>query len=270
MKMVWKATFFVFLAAVPGFAMAEEAPEQHDDVEAAIDEPEEKVTPEQLKKLHAKMDADADGKVSTSEFWNFSYMTQLSSEAKQAAEIMPEMDGDSDGKLSLDEVFKSYYGEREEFDHEKARDGEKFGAADTNSDGLLDLKEFTSFAYPYFHDNVLPTVARHHVQDADEDGDGLLAIDEFMGKLAGVDKRSAEDLQTFKKIDKDGSGKLDEQELMPWVSGHFQKKQDMKSFMQLADTNSDQHVTLEELDAVHGKEHHAHDHFNDMVRHHEL
>jgi len=282
---VWRAAFLVLLVAVPGFAMApkiSDAPEQDDDEVAAVEEPpmdneddgyepEQQTTPEQLKKLHAYFDNDADGQVSMSEIWNFSKVTQKSIAAKEAAEEMPEMDGDKDGKLSLGEILKSHYGEAgdEEVLHKfKARDGEKFKAADTNNDGFLDLSEFSSFSYPMLNDDVLQTVARHTLQDQDEDKDGFLTVDEF--SLEETGETSEEYLETFKKLDTDGSGKLDEQELLPWESGHFHKKQDMENFMQLADTNSDQHVTWEELNAVQEEDHGAEYHFDEMIRHYDL
>jgi len=269
---VWRAAFLVLLVAVPGVATTPEvsAPEQDDDEVAAMEEPP---TLEQLKKLHAYFDNDADGQVSMSEIWNFSQVTQKLIAAKEAAEEMPLMDGDKDGKLSLDEILKSHYEEADEEEvlHKfKARDGEKFKAADTNNDGFLDISEFSLFSCPMLNDDVLQTVTRHSLQDEDEDKDGFLTVDEFSGKLEENSERSEEDLETFKKLDTDGNGKLDEQELLPWESGHFHKKQDMEDFMGFADTNSDQHVTWEELKDVQEKNHVADYHFHEMIRHYEL
>jgi len=236
--------------------------------------PESETTPEQLHKLHAKMDADANGKLSLDEILHFYGETQRSSNAKEAPILMEEMDEDKNGKLSLEEIFKSYYGmdaDHHEIKQLKAREGDKFKAADKDSNGLLDEKEFAVFFNPDVHAKVVQVMAQHEMEDKDEDKDGFLTIDEFWGKLEGGDERGEHDVLTFNKIDKDGSGKIDKQELVFWESGHIQNLQDMESFIQLADTDSDHHVTIEELHAVHGKEeNNAKEYFMEMVTHHEL
>jgi len=226
--------------------MAEEAPKKDLKIEA---------TPEQLHKLHAKMDADANGKLSLDEIMHFSHETRLLKVAREALGWMHHMDSDKDGKLSLDEIVKSQGEEEGGLD--------KFKATDRNSDGFLDEKELSQV----FHENVHQTAAQKAVEDKDQDKDGLLTIDEFWGKT----KRGKKEVQTFEKLDKDGSGKIDEKEMFFWESGHIRSLQAMEGFMKLADNNSDQHVTIEELHAVHGKEEHGTKyHFMEMIQHHEL
>jgi len=76
--------------------------------------------------------------------------------------------------------------------------------------------------------------------------------------------------QMFKKLDKDGSGKLDVKELLLFESGHFYTVDAMEKFMQLADTDGDQHVTVAEFHSAHKEEDEASFHFMEMAQHHEL
>jgi len=277
---IWKAAFLVLLVAVPGFAISDEEPSMDDKAPADPlkhgDHPGPEATPEQLHKLHAKMDADANGKLSLDEIVHFSRETQFSRYAKETPDVIQELDGDKNGKLSLDEILKSYLGDGgQDGGHDtedetmRKQEVEKFKAADRDSDGLLDQKEVTAFYNPDVHDvNVLLVMAQQHIESKDDDKDGLLTIDEFWKVLQG-EERSEHDLQTFKQLDKDGSGKIDKKELLLLESGHLNRLQDSESFMKLADTDSDQHVTIEEMHAAHGKDD-GKFHFIDWIQHNEL
>jgi len=287
----WKATFRVLLLVATGLATvstdeeASDMPAQLYDAEPAMNdvplqhdgEREEEVTPEQLHKLHAKMDADASGKLSLDEIVRFYHETQQSVAAKEAPGIMEEIDGDKDGKVSLDEITRDMHGaDEDESSREQTdtREGEKFKVADSDNDGLLDEKELSAFFYHGNH-NILQITAEHRMQDQDEDKDGFLTIEELFGKIEGGPEAYGSSLQTFKKLDKDGSGKIDVKELLPYESGHVHILQDIESFMNFADTNGDQHMTIEELHAAHGtpgdeEKRAVQYYFMEMVQHHEL
>lgn len=274
--LVWKAAFVLTLATIPGFASADD----DDAVDKGIAIDDAKATAAQLSKLHAKMDANRDKKLSETEILYFVHQTDLSIAKKEAAALMKENDGDKDGVLSMTEMLESYLEQAGEEENKSAREKfearevAKFLAADANGDHQLDVKEFSFFLKPEVHDGVLETVTQHALEDHDEDKDGSLTIDELWGKLEAGDERSEEDLQTFKQLDTDGSGKLNTTELMWWQSGRIHKKQHVERFMELADTDDDQSVSKYELQDVTDLKRDAsdkwHGHLMKMIRHHEL
>merc|ERR1712008_102276 len=226
----------------------------------------QEITPEQLLKLHAKMDSDANGKLSLDEILHFYRETRKSSADKQAAEIMLEVDGDEDGFFGKEE-FKGYmFGGEEAQDNDQFRTVEKFNVADADSNGELDVKELAVFFNPDVHHGVLRIDVQHTMDETDKDKDGFITAEEFMQKNEG-----ASETDQFKRIDRDGSGKIDMDEMMSWESGHIHTLEELESFMQLADADADQHVTVEELHALHGnKKYRAPYYFGEMVYHHEL
>lgn len=259
---VGKTAFLIVLLTFPRIALA-------------LDNDEDgPFTPDRLLKLHAKMDADANGKVSVKEILQFITDTRKSSFVKDGPTMIDEKDGDKDGKISLDEILKDPVSEEEEVDgHEaeteaarveyRVHQGEKFKAADGDNDGLLDEMEFAAFSNPEVHDHILRITAQRAMENKDRDKDGLLTFDEFSeDPAAGLEGPELElnreaDLKTFKKLDKDVSGTLDLEELLPWESGHVYTMESMEQFMQVADINRDQHVTVDELQASDTWENHG-------------
>merc|ERR1711920_694489 len=115
----------------------------------------EPLAAEQLTKLHAKLDANGDGKVALKEIFDYA---SAADETKARADIdilLKEVDTSKDGKLSLEEHlidFASMKAENAEdaadLEREKALESEKFKAADLNGDHLLDKSELPALLYP--------------------------------------------------------------------------------------------------------------------------
>jgi len=302
----WTLVLFHALIAFPGFALAAEpkhplAGQEHDpaedhhmdEVEEHVPDPED-LTPEQLVALHGKIDNDSNGKLSIDEVLGFFHETRKGAAAQDGKMMMDEMDEDKDGKLSLEEVTKDHDAGDEHEGHDpkdvavreaqERRSREKFEAADINKDGFLDDLELAAYFNPELHDHVLEVVAKHTMDEKDLDKDGFLSHDEFWSKVQAVESDSEleegepsvpptddDDEKVFKKTDKNGDGKIDLEELVYWEAGHVHTAEAMESFMALADTDSDQHVSIDELHAAHGKdENEAKYHFMEMAQHHEL
>merc|ERR1712003_339569 len=91
------------------------------------------------------------------------------------------------------------------------------------------------------------------LKQKDLDGDAMLTSKEFWegDAVDGEDLSiSEEEDKDFKSLDTDGNGKLDINELKAWESGRYHTSEAMKKLFDLADKNSDMHVTADELDAA--------------------
>jgi len=262
-----------------------------------------KITREQLHKLHAKMDGDTNSKLSLDEVFQFLDETRKSAAVKRSKEDMESADANKDGKVSLDELMKDMYGgyENEVTDpkdtaalqQHKVNDAEKFKAADRDGDGLLDQLELAAFFNPEIQEDVMLISAQLALEERDHDKDGLLTFEELYERRSALEttheqaeedkleptpaedddaEQESLDREEFKKLDKDGSGKLDVKEVLTRESGHLYTMEALETFMKLADADSDHHVTIEELHAVHekGQEALLDANFMEMVQHHEL
>merc|ERR1712232_219407 len=94
------------------------------------------------------------------------------------------------------------------------------------------------------------------MKDKDWNKDGELSILEFAP--VGIPWNephapiSAEHQQEFNKYDTDGSGKLSIQELRVWeraAAGALRGHEAMKQLFEIADKDSDKHITAEEIEA---------------------
>lgn len=308
---IWKTAFLVLLLALPRFALADDdadAPQlpdnvvaESDDEEAASDdedgteEPEEtppnpeepRATREQLETLHAKVDADRNGKLSVDEVLQHLHEIRKSISVRSGKELFEALDADNDRKVSLDELMKEMYGEYvDEVDDEKeketltvrkAHDEKKFKAADGSNDGQLDELELAAFFAPELHDNVVQVATQNLIEERDKNNDGVLQFHEFaesMGAVGSDPMLEDKEMAWFTRMDKDEDGKIGVDELLPWHAGHVMTTEAIENFMKLADSDGDHHMTIEELHTANDgndEEHsEARGYFMEMVQHHEL
>merc|ERR1712137_520448 len=172
-----------------------------------------------------------------------------------------------DGKLSLKEVLDdleeseaAHHMTQDELATVKELETLKFEVADADKDGKLDLQEVSSLFYPEPHSEVLKVSVREFIKKRDTDGDGKISADEFWTKED--QQRLDEDLNhsgtqvessktgkdIFNKLDKDGDGLLDMDELMEWESGQFHLKDSLQELFDLADKDHDHHLSVKEIE----------------------
>jgi len=247
---------------------------------------------EQMERLHTKMDANGDGKLSMPEileFWkNTRQGIDRKSEKTGGSNHMEMMDRNRDGKVSLAEFVskeaEEWVMDRAEKEREsifKELEAAKFKAADRNSDGFLDEVELPDAIYGETHDEIVAIMATQDLKRKDLNGDGELDAKEFYevngAHAAGdIEQRESEDwkdlMAEFAKLDLDRNGKLNREELVAWESGAFYTASDMREVFEVADDNKDSHVSLEELHKhlpeLAGSE--AANHLNEWAEHHEL
>jgi len=216
------------------------------------------LTSDQLRSMHSKIDQNRDGQISMQEIIEYSHNMRKVIAKKDISTVIDEMDTDKDGKLSLMELLKDMEQWGEEGEEDKAQAAQrkeletaKFHAADSDKNGYLDSTELPALFYPETHDGVLEMTAAATLKAKDTNGDGQLTPKEFWegDAVEGDDLAISDEEQAdFNKLDVDGSGALNLEELKAWESGNFHTEEAMKKLFELADQNSDMSVSADELD----------------------
>lgn len=238
------------------FLLSVSAFEENDGEALDDDLDQDTLSEEQMHGLHRRMDADGDGKTSVKEILAFAADMRKRIAASDVGAVMEEMDRNKDGVLNFDELMKDI----DEWDEEdaddrhasesrKALEKEKFVAADLNGDGHLALEELPGLFYPETNARVMELVTKATMLDKDSNGDGQLTPEEFWGTDGAAEDLAVteEEAIDFRRLDADGSGRLDLQELGVWESGDFHTEEAMQKLFQLADQDNDMHVTAHEL-----------------------
>lgn len=255
----------------------EEAEYDDQDIE------EDSLTVDQLRRMHAKFDQNGDGKVSLQEIMAFSEGVGKAIAGKDIGAILEEIDISKDGFLSLEEHLNDIHNqadggdeeEMKELDHRKGVEAAKFKAADLNGDGQLDKNELPALFYPEVHEGVLTVTVQETMRQKDRDSDGKLNPKEFWeSDLADGDDAdlSEEEKADFARLDTNGDGSIDLQELRAWESGRFHTEDAMKKLFDVADGDSDLHITGDELAAARDQiaASDAQYHLIEWAEHHEL
>merc|ERR1712066_433646 len=140
--------------------------------------------------------------------------------------------------------------ELKELEARKKVESQKFAAADANGDNFLDQSEVPALFYPETHDGVLAVTVAESLRQKDLNSDGKLTVREFWEADAAEgdeDELSEEEKNDFEKLDINGDGFLDMDELRAWESGKFHTEQAMKYLFDIADKDNDMHITADEL-----------------------
>jgi len=259
-------------------ARCQEEPEYDD-----ADMDEDSLTVDQLRRMHAKFDANADGKVSIDEVMAFSHNVGKDIARKDIGSILEEIDTNKDGTLSLEEHLNDIHNQADGGDDEEMKDladrkgveERKFRAADTNGDGHLDKSELPALFYPETHEGVLSVTVEETMRQKDRTGDGKLTPKEFWESdlLEGDDgDLSEEEKADFSRLDANGDGLIDKDELRAWESGRFHTEDAMQKLFGVADKDGDLHITADEFaeakDIIAASD--AQYHLIEWAEHHEL
>lgn len=159
----------------------------------------------------------------------------------------------------------------------RAQDEALFKAADKDSDGFVNKDELPALLVPQVHEHTVGTVVQSRLKEADSNDDGKIDFDEFSsqgfaslvgesheevveedenGNLKYDEEEEAEmkskDKKLFDRVDTNGDGFLDAEELKPLESGKVGQELIVSKFVMGADKNGDRHIDAEEL--VSGKD----------------
>lgn len=210
----------------------------------------------QIHSIYSLVDANADGRASLREFTQFAWDTREQIAVRDSRSLTAELDTNKDGELDVDEFRKDmekWAGvEDSEADAKRGLELEllKFQAADANKDGRLSKQELPALFYPETHEEVLRVVVYDVLKRRDRDGDDFLTPEEFFadgseqGQNLGITDQERAD---FERLDVDGSGKLDIEELALWESGRFHTLAALKAMFDVADADRDGHLTRAEM-----------------------
>jgi len=204
----------------------------------------------------------------------------------KACKKMEMIDKDHDGKLTLDEIIGGMDEQSEvdpkEIENRKNKEKARFALLDDNKDGYLSDDELLSWFYPRFHQGVLIANSESLMEQLDADKDGKLTVDEIFGTPSKSPPEHSESqilvehesrAILFKQLDDDGDGLLDVHEVAQAGSEEFFTHSAMLPMFELADSDQDGHLSVDEIQARHKHNEipeDVHEEFKQYVLHHEL
>jgi len=212
------------------------------------------LTNDDLSQAHAEMDDNGDKKLSTMEIGQFVEKHHKDVATLRAGtDDMERKDTSQDGFVNLEEHLEDtvpLYEDGGADDGEvQAHETAMFRAADVNGDGLLNQSELVALKFPETRDDVMNVVLQKVIGDADLVGDGKVYLDEF--NLApwheDATKRASNAETLFKRLDSNGDGFLEQEELRNLMSGRIAREDMVKELVSSLDTNNNGHLESAEL-----------------------
>eukprot|EP00401_Gymnodinium_catenatum_P018641 CAMPEP_0117546598 /NCGR_PEP_ID=MMETSP0784-20121206/46687_1 /TAXON_ID=39447 /ORGANISM="" /LENGTH=263 /DNA_ID=CAMNT_0005343469 /DNA_START=1 /DNA_END=792 /DNA_ORIENTATION=- len=204
---------------------------------------------DQMIGIHVLMDANKDGLISKEEGMAYVHGLRSQMSVSPAMPIIEAMDLDKDGHVTLVEFRNDLQGLRLD-DTEKSQLASMFLHFDRDGDERLSPAEIT------------PLISwTYKSKKLDLNDDGRLSLKEFREvakpKLQGISaeekaKSKAEGKTIFKKLDADGDKYLSPTEFFVYHSGIFAGQEALLSLLGMADSDADQHISVDELVEVRG------------------
>lgn len=227
-------------------------------------DPDEKeaMTAKELHEAHASVDANGDKQVSRQELLDFveEHQRDVALTHMDPAGVLEEKDESKDGRVNLEEYLDEFKDSVEpnagnadgNWDPKHAEETAKFKAADANDDGSLDKSELAAIISPETHAPVMKVILNHSMIGADIDGNGGLSLEEFRKSDLAMEADFAFDdgeahSEHFGKLDRNGDGAIDMDELHNLKSGKVQRQSMVNRFFNSADKDGDGHVDTKEL-----------------------
>eukprot|EP00927_Polykrikos_kofoidii_P020192 TRINITY_DN19516_c0_g1_i1.p1 TRINITY_DN19516_c0_g1~~TRINITY_DN19516_c0_g1_i1.p1 ORF type:complete len:1319 (-),score=286.99 TRINITY_DN19516_c0_g1_i1:59-3499(-) len=199
---------------------------------------EHEFSSQEIVDLHGHMDRNGDGRVTRDEALTHAREMRRVIDRDTIDEVMPYFDTDGDGTVSITE-YKSHSVNADEHFVVK-----KFEAADVDQNEKLDKEELISaWFHPETAGPVASVLVEEKLAERDRDGDLQLTLDETFPHSESETTRNL-----FRELDLDGSDKLDEGELLPWVTGFHHVADQVLTLFTVADADADGELTIDEMD----------------------
>jgi len=227
-----------------------------------------------LEKVFKKIDANGDGQLDRNELIGHTFKALYAMDEVEAEDEFTDADQDADDHVSWSEFVFEFYGlEREdeenildmdtdtgtEFNRMYARDKGRFHAADADSDGKLNLMEFSRFKNPLKSADLKDMAIEWALRDVDKNSDKKISMEEFMsdyltqpvGNLEHYDEDFLEEEKTrfTDDFDRDGNGFIEGEELKFWIGPDNTEIaiEETDHIIDMSDENGDNLISLEEM-----------------------
>lgn len=231
----------------------------------------DQLTPEESKerlgKIVGRIDTDSDGFISHNELYQWIKHRQNRYIEEDVDKQWSEFDLNNDGQVSWGEYRNKTYGyfldekfgdadEKASYSTMLSRDERRFKAADRNADGSASKQELTAFLHPELYKHMQDIVVKETVEDIDQNGDGLVNLEEYIGDMFSPEEGEAEpgwittekqQFMEFRDVNKDGV--LDASEIAQWIlPGEMDHAEnEAKHLIHETDTDKDEKITKEEI-----------------------
>lgn len=228
------------------------------------------LTPEQSKERLAKlitvMDKDNDGVITEAELIDHIKFMQKRYILKDVERTWVNHGGNKTNKLTWEDYKKTVYGPEDanievtdEYAKMMSRDERRWKMADTDGDNTLNKDEYACFMHPEHCDHMKDVIVTETVEDIDKNKDGAVDIEEYINDMYRPDDDPNQkgepdwvkfERETFKTHrDKNGDGKLDNEELKEWImpTGFDHAEAEAKHLIQMADENKDRQLSKDEI-----------------------
>ncbi|CAJ0609893.1 unnamed protein product [Cylicocyclus nassatus] len=240
------------------------------DTAAEFDELTPEKSKERLAKLVPKMDSDGDGFVEEKELREhitFMQKRYVNNDVERTWKNYKD-DKIKDGKIKWEDyremVYGSPSGEGQELSPEYAkmiaRDEKRWKVADYDSNGVLDRTEYGCFMHPEDCDHMRDVVVAETVEDIDKNKDGFVDLEEYIGDMYRPEDYPelngkepdwvASEREMFREHrDKDGDGKLNQDEMRDWIMpiGFDHAEAEARHLVGIADDNKDGKLSMDEI-----------------------
>ncbi|KAL8427868.1 hypothetical protein Efla_006617 [Eimeria flavescens] len=172
---------------------------------------------ERMQAIFSLVDADSDGVITEAEAEAWSMKLKEAMHKHQVKQEFASIDKNADGKITLEELETTYIDGSDAATKDAHREEvrKRFAAVDKDDSGSLSLEEVTILMDPGKDETLMKIEVDEIMAAQDKDNDRQISLEEFLTNEGGAlsDSELQELKKEFASYDKNGDGKVDEEEL---------------------------------------------------------